>query len=182
MTYDKNESNSEGSGRFEGREEGFGRGRWGRGPYGNGGFERGFNRSSDNGGDWLNWARQPGFHPLKAVATVGAFALFPPLGVLTLGYFLWTSRRGWGPAYAGQGFEGRGFGGRCGGGHRGMGRWSTGNDVFDAHQREQFMKMREERHAFHDYRMAEKKKRDQQAFDDFKAAEAAKPAEEKKSE
>ena len=176
MTYDQNANNSEGSGRSDGRGEGFGGGRWGRGPYGHGGFDRGFNR---DGGDWMNWARQPGFHPLKAVATIGAFALFPPLGVLTLGYFLWTSRRGWqgGP----QGFAGPGFAGR-GCGHRGMGRWSTGNDAFDEHQREQFMKMREERHAFHEYRMAEKKKRDQQAFDDFKAAEAAKPTDVEKKE
>ncbi len=63
-----------------------------------------------------------------------------------------------------------------------MGRWSTGNEAFDEHQRAQFMKMREERHAFHDYRAAERRKRDQEAFDAFRAAEAAKPTDGDKKE
>ena len=169
MSYDRNDDKSEGSGRSEGHRGGFGRGGWGRG------FDQ-------HNGDWLSWARQPGFHPLKVVATVGAFAVFPPLGVLTLGYFLWNSRRGWGhgPQFAGGPAAWSGRGGRCGGGR--MGRWSTGNDAFDEHQREQFMKMREERHAFAEHRMAEKKKRDQDAYDAFRAAEAAKPADVEKKE
>lgn len=181
MTYDRNDEKSEGYGRSDAERGGFDKERFSKEGFGRGGWGRG---GFDRHGDWLNWARQPGFHPLKAVATVAAFAVFPPLGVLTLGYFLWNSRRGWGPqAYAGgASFEGRGSRGRCGHGGRMMRRWSTGNDAFDEHQREQFMKMREERHAFHEYRADARRKRDQEAFDAFRAAEAAKPAGEDKKD
>jgi hypothetical protein len=100
---------------------------------------------------------------------VAAFALFPPLGVLTLGYFLWTSRHGWqgGPAYAGGPGMMRG---RCGG--RGMrGPW-TGNQAFDEHQWAVINKLREERRAFWEFRKAERVKRDREAYDSFRAAQA----------
>ncbi len=97
MTYDKSNSESDGYRGFDG-PRGHG---WSRGP--------------QWGGDPLGWAKQSGFHPLKAVAVVAGFALFPPLGVLTLGYFLWNSRRhAWchgGSAYSG----GIGMMGRCDG-------------------------------------------------------------------
>ena len=157
MTYDKNEDKSVPYGRFEGQRgerHGTEQADHGRGHYGRDGFRGGFDRA-----DWLGWARQPGFHPLKAVATVAAFAIFPPLGVLTLGYFLFTGRRGWGhgpQSFAGgPGFAGRGG---CGGGR--MRRWSTGNEAFDDHQRETVEKLREERRAFHEYSAGERRKRD----------------------
>ena len=87
MTYDKNEEKSGSYDRSGDERGGFDRGRFGKEGFECGGFGRGgwgqggFHR---DGGDWLSWARQPGFHPLKAVATVAAFAVFPPLGVLTL--------------------------------------------------------------------------------------------------
>ena len=160
MTYDKNSSESDGYRGFGGSHDGF------SGPHGRGGW-----RGSQWGGDPLAWARQPGFHPLKAVAVVAGFALFPPLGVLTLGYFLWNGRRhAWGhggPAYAG----GRGMMGRCGG--RGP---FTGNQAFDEHQMEQITKLREERRAFHEHRAAARAKRDQEVYEAFRAAKAEKPA------
>jgi hypothetical protein len=152
MTYDKNSEGSESYGRSHGP----------RGP-------------SWGGSDPLGWAKQPGFHPLKAVATVAAFAVFPPLGVLTLGYFLWNSRRGWqqgGPAMAGGPGSWRG---RCGG--RGMRGPFTGNQAFDEHQMETINKLREERRAFQEHRAAERAKRDTEAYEAFRAAQAAKPAE-----
>ncbi|MBG1230848.1 DUF2852 domain-containing protein [Aestuariivirga litoralis] len=179
MTYDRNEDKSDASGPNDGQRGNHWRGTEGRG-FGRGGFgQRGFG-PGDSGGydrDWLSWARQPGFHPLKVVATVGAFAVFPPLGVLTLGYFLWNSRRGWGHgghAFAGGPGSGEGRG-RCGGGHRGMRRWSSGNDAFDQHARETMEKLREERHAFQAFSDAERRKRDQEAYDAFRAAPPAKP-------
>ncbi len=151
MTYDKNNSESDGYRGFGGH----------RGP-------------QWGGHDPLGWAKQPGFHPLKAVATVAAFVVFPPLGVLTLGYFLWNSRRGWqgGPAMAGGPNSWRG---RCGG--RGMRGPFTGNQAFDEHQMEEINKLREERRAFHEYRATERAKRDQEAYEAFRAAQAQKPAE-----
>ena len=177
MSYDKDEDKSGPSDRFghhEGSHRGFEHGNYERGKYGREGF---------SGGDWLNWARRPGFHPLKAVATVGAFAIFPPLGVLTLGYFLFTSWRGWGlgpQSFAGgPAFEGRG---RCGGGRGRMNRWSSGNEAFDEHQREAVEKIREDRRAFHEYRAGERRKRDTEAYEAFRAAEASKPADEDKKD
>ncbi|MDE2385601.1 MAG: DUF2852 domain-containing protein [Alphaproteobacteria bacterium] len=152
MTYDKNNSESDASSHHHGPHGP----RWGAGH------------------DAFGWARQPGFHPLKAVATVAAFAVLPPLGVLTLGYFLWTSRHGWqgGPAMAGGPGMWRG---RCGG--RGMRGPFTGNQAFDEHQMEQINKLREERRAFQEHRAEQRRKRDREAFDAFRAAQAAKPAE-----
>ena len=156
MTYDKNSSESDGYRGSGGSREGF------SGP-----------RGPQWGNDPLGWAKRPGFHPLKAVAVVAGFALFPPLGILTLGYFLWNSRRhAWGqggPAYAG----GHGMMGRCGGrGRRGP---FTGNQAFDEHQMEQINKLREERRAFHEHRTEQGRKRDQEAYEAFRTAQAEKP-------
>jgi hypothetical protein len=151
MTYDKNTENSESSGHSYGP----------RGP-------------SWGGSDPFGWAKQPGFHPLKAVAVVAGFAVFPPLGVLALGYFLWNSRRGWqqgGPAMAGGPGAWRG---RCGG--RGPRGPFTGNQAFDEHQMEEINKLREERRAFHEHRFEQRRKRDAETYEAFRAAQAAKPA------
>ena len=122
------------------------------------------------GGDPLGWAKQPGFHPLKAVAVVTGFALFPPLGVLTLGYFLWNGRRHasgqGGSAYAG------GPGMKHGCGRRGR---FTGNQAFDEHQMEQVNKLREERQAFQEHRAGQSRKRDQDAYEAFRKTQADKP-------
>ena len=148
MTDDKNSSES-------GSSHGF------TGPY----------SSRWHSGDTFAWARQPGFHPLKAVAVVAGLALFPPLGVLTLGYFLWNSKRhAWGqggPAAAGR----HGKMGGCGG----RGRF-TGNQAFDEHQMEEMNKLREERRAFHEHRSAARTKRDQEAYQAFRNAQAQTPA------
>ena len=116
--------------------------------------------------DYLGWARTPGFNPLKAVAVVAGFAIFPPLGAAVLLYFVlhhffWKVRRGHfgesGPAFA--------MGGGCG--HGGRGRW-TGNAAFDQHQAEVMESLRAERQAFQAYRAEVRRKRDQEAYDAFR--------------
>ncbi len=160
MTYDKSNSESDGYRGFGGSR---GRGGW-----------QGSRGSQWRGGETFAWARQPGFHPLKAVAVVAGFALFPPLGVFTLGYFLWNGRphAGWhfGTAYAGGPDMKRGCGGR------GMRGRFTGNRAFDEHQMEQINKLREERHAFQEHRSEQSRKRDQEAYEAFRTAQAEKPA------
>lgn len=158
MTYDKNNENSPPDGRPNHEH----------GPFGG-------HRSHSGGGqgwDGMSWATRPGFHPLKALTVLGGFAIFPPLGVLALGYFLWNSRHRFGHHY-GPGAEqyagGRGMG--CGRG-RGMRGPFTGNAAFDEHQAEAINKLREERRAFFEYRTEQRRKRDQEAYDSFRVAQS----------
>ncbi len=123
--------------------------------------------------DGLSWATRPGFHPLKALTVLGGFAIFPPLGVLALGYFLWNSRHSFARHY-GSGPEqfagGRTMGRGCGRG-RGMRGRFTGNQAFDEHQAEAINKLREERRAFFEYRAEQHRKRDQDAYDAFRTTQ-----------
>ncbi len=127
----------------------------------------GFNRE----GDYLWWAKAPGFNPFKALAVIAGFAIFPPLGIAALVYFIWNSRRHgghWHGAHA----MGRG----CG--HRGrMNR--TGNVAFDEHREKALSELEAERQAFAEHRAEQRRKRDQEAFDAFQAkrkAEGDKPS------
>jgi len=131
-------------------------------------------------GDPLWWAMMPGFHPLKAVAVIAGFAIFPPLGVAALIYFIWNARRsrwGYGPygyASAGPDTMRGGPGGRCG---RGMGRRGmrgSGNSAFDEHQASVLNELAKEREDFATAREDERRKRDREAFEAFKAARAGK--------
>ena len=155
MTYDKNSESSSGPDRFEHHH----------GPYGSH-----YGRYAGSyGWDGLSWATRPGFHPLKALTVVGGFAIFPPLGVLALGYFLWNSRHSFG-RHSGPGAEqfAGPVGHRCGRG-RGMRGRFTGNAAFDEHQAEAINKLREERRAFFEFRAAERRRRDEQAYEAFRA-------------
>ena len=74
-------------------------------------YGHGFRR----GRSGFDWATTPGFHPGKLAAVVVGTALFPPLGLAALAYFLWNHRRyanAGGPMPFAQG-------GRCG--HSGKG-------------------------------------------------------------
>lgn len=113
-------------------------------------------------GDWLWWAKTPGFNPFKLIAVIGGFAIFPPLGVAALVYFLWTGKR-WRHGMDGHRFAGRG----CGHG-RGHGR--TGNVAFDEQQAKAREELDAERRAFEDFRAEQRRKRDAEAFEAFKAA------------
>ena len=123
----------------------------------------------------LDWATSPGFHPGKLAAVVLGTALFPPLGLAALGYFLWNSRRyanADGPTPFAQG-------GRCG--HRGMGgrmgrrgMRSSGNSAMDEHTSKVLNELRETRHEFAEHRAAAKAKRDAEAFAQFQAARETK--------
>jgi Protein of unknown function (DUF2852) len=125
------------------------------------------NPSWDNamhrGRDYFWWARTPGFHPMKLLTVLVGFAIFPPLGIAALIYFLWTGRRGWNERHGGA------YGmGRCG---RRRGR--TGNAAFDEHQKKILAELEEERRAFREHRETERRKRDQEAYDAFRAAKTA---------
>lgn len=125
-------------------------------------------------GDWFAWAKTPGFNPMKAVAVVAGLAVFPPLGVGALLYFMWTGRRHrgpWqGPAYA-MGGGPRGHG--CGWRHHNRG--FTGNRVFDDYQAGVMRDLAAERDAFRAHREDQRRKRDQESFEAFRAAQASKP-------
>jgi Protein of unknown function (DUF2852) len=114
--------------------------------------------------DYFSWAKAPGFHPMKLLALLVGFAIFPPLGIAALVYFLWMGRRGWARG-------GAGFGRGCG-----RGRRHSGNAAFDAHQEKILTELREERRAFHEHRAEERRKRDQAAYDAFRTAQAEKDA------
>ncbi len=120
--------------------------------------------------DYFAWAKAPGINPMKVAAVVAGFAIFPPLGVAALVYFVWKSRRasGWDPAYAaGPGFGSPGHHRHCG---RGRGRW-TGNAAFDEHQADVMQNLRAERDAFRTFRQEQRRKRDQEAYDGFRATQ-----------
>jgi hypothetical protein len=128
------------------------------------------------GKDYFAWAKAPGINPMKVVAVVAGFAIFPPLGLAALGYFIWKSRQsGWShdrAAFAG-GHGGHGHH-RCGGGMGRRGRW-TGNAAFDEHQAEVIETLRAERQAFWAYRQEQRRKRDQETYDSFRAANVPAP-------
>lgn len=122
--------------------------------------------------DPMGWAKRPGFNPMKALAVVAGFAIFPPLGIGALAWFVWNERRwrrgeggfaandGEGPAMCGRGRNGRG--------------WRTGNAAFDDYSAQVMDELAEKRRAFHEFRAEERRKRDQATFDAFQANRAGK--------
>ena len=105
--------------------------------------------------------RRPGHWPLplKALSVAVGFALFKPLGVAALVYFLIEARRRW--RRAGHGGRGYGY-----------------NSAFAAHRRETLDTLAEEERAFADYRRREREARDRETFDRFRSE--PKPADESK--
>lgn len=112
-------------------------------------------------GDMFWWAKTPGFNPFKLIAVIAGFAIFPPLGVAALIYFLWVGKR-W---RHGEGREWRGRG--CGHGRRNHSR--TGNVAFDEQQAKAREELDAERRAFEEFRSEQRRKRDAEAFEAFKA-------------
>lgn len=130
--------------------------------------------------DPMGWAKRPGFNPMKALAVVAGFAVFPPLGVGALAWFIWNERR-WrheNPGFSAYDGEGRRM---CGRGRHGHG-WRTGNTAFDQHSAQVMEDLAAQRRAFHEYRAEERRKRDQAAFDAFQASQASKGDDAAKSE
>ena len=124
--------------------------------------------------DSFGWAKRPGFNPYKALAVVAGLAIFPPLGIAALVWFIWNERRwhrgGHGP---------RGSEGRHGCGHRG-GMRRTGNVAFDEHRAKTLKDLEDEQQAFAEHRFEQRRKRDQEAFEAFQAkrkADGDKPGE-----
>ena len=108
--------------------------------------------------------------PAKALTVAAGFVVFPPLGLATLAYFIYQSRRGWrdgeqgAPAFAGRRM------GRCG--HRHGGRFHregsmTGNSAMDEKRRETLRALDEEAEAFAEFRRKERETRDRESFDRF---------------
>lgn len=116
------------------------------------------------GQDWSSWATRPGFHPGKLLAVIAGFAIFPPLGVAALVYFIWSSKR----AYWAGSADGRANFGGCG-----MRRRGTGNTAFDAHRAKVLEELEAEREAFRAYRAEERAKRDQADFDAFRKTQGS---------
>lgn len=115
-------------------------------------------------GDFFWWAKTPRFNVFKLLATIAAFAIFPPLGIAALVYFLWIGKRmrhgGW------HGHGGHGAGRGCG--HHRMGR--SGNVAFDEHRAKAMEELEAERRAFEEFRAEQRRKHDAESFEAFKAA------------
>ena len=127
------------------------------------GTARGEHPFNHSYGDSFGWAKRPGFNPYKALAVVGGLAIFPPLGIAALVYFIWNEKR----FSRGQG-QRHGFEGRHGCGRRhGMDR--TGNAAFDEHRAKVMKDLEDEQQAFAEHRFEQRRKRDQEAFDAFQA-------------
>ncbi len=105
---------------------------------------------------------------------VTGIAIFPPLGIAALGYFIWKGRRFRqdGHSFGGEGRSFGGFEGRggCGRGNR-MGR--TGNVAFDEHRAKVLNDLEMERQAFAEDRAEQRRMRDKEAFDAFQAKRTA---------
>ncbi len=133
-------------------------------------FAKGRHHFRHSHGERFGWAKRPGFNPVKALALVTGIAIFPPLGIAALGYFIWNGRRFRqdGQSFDGQGRGMHGFEGRggCGRGNR-MGR--TGNIAFDEHRAKVLNDLEVERQAFAEDRAEQRRKRDKEAFDAFQA-------------
>jgi hypothetical protein len=143
----------------------------------------GFRGRFDRDGDYMWWAKTPGINPLKIVAVIAGFAIFPPLGLGVLAYLIWNARR---HAWGAQSLEGHpaqatGSGRGCG---RGRGRMSrTGNVAFDDHRAQVLNDLEAEQQAFAEHRAEQRRKQDKEAFDAFQGTRGSKsvtPADEKK--
>jgi Protein of unknown function (DUF2852) len=125
-------------------------------------------------GDAFGWAKRPGFNPMKAVAVVAGLAIFPPVGLAALAYFIWNERR-----FRREGAESHGHGsmrqGGCGhrrGNRHGLDR--TGIAAFDDHRAKVMQDLEDERSAFEQHRADERRKRDEEAYAAFKVKQANK--------
>lgn len=127
-------------------------------------FRYGHGRRHYGEGDMFWWAKTPRFNVFKLIAVIAGFAVFPPLGIAALIYFLWKGRRmrhgGWG----GHGAHGMHRG--CGH-HRG-GR--TGNVAFDEHRAKAMEELEAERRAFAEFRAEQRRKHDTESFEAFRTA------------
>lgn len=93
--------------------------------------------------------------PAWLVAMVLGFVLFWPIGLIVLGYMLWSGRMGcWGRHRAGRNRRWRREG-------------STGNRAFDAYREETLERLEEERQAFSDFLDRLRMAKDKAEFDQF---------------
>jgi hypothetical protein len=95
--------------------------------------------------------------PFKALLIVGAFLIFPPLGLVVLGYAIWRAGAAFGPKH------------RSGP----LRRTTSGNSAFDAHREEVLTKLAEDAAAFAAYEKAQQEAQDKAAYDSFLAQQNA---------
>jgi Protein of unknown function (DUF2852) len=134
------------------------------------GFAKGRHHFRHSHGERFGWAKRPGFNPVKALALVTGIAIFPPLGIAALGYFIWNGRRFRqdGHSFGGEGRDFGAFEGRRGCG-RGTHMGRTGNVAFDEHRAKVLNDLEAERQAFAEDRAEQRRKRDKEVFDAFQA-------------
>lgn len=108
--------------------------------------------------DWLD---SKGFVAWIATMVLG-FLIFPPIGLVLLGYLLWSGRMGC-------------CGGRKRWGRRGMrgDGERTGNTAFDAYREETLRRLEEEREAFTSFLDRLRKAKDEAEFEQFMAERRA---------
>ena len=106
------------------------------------------------------------------MAVIAAFAIFHPLGIALLAWFVFNAFRGHRYGWSGHGpyafSSAGGPGSRCGR----RGRFSTGNAAFDEHRAKVMDDLEKERQDFAAAQAAERRKRDLEAFEAFKASKA----------
>lgn len=132
---------------------------------------------TDFGADARRFAASMPF-PAKALTVAAGFVIFPPLGIVTLGYFIYQSRRAWRESQGGALGWGDPRMARCGQRDRHrfhQRRGMTGNAALDEKREETLRALDEEAEAFHDFRRKERDARDREAFDRFMKARDAGP-------
>ncbi len=118
--------------------------------------------------DWRWSGRRFGLPlPLKILLVVGAFWVFPPLGIAALAFLLWRSaQRNGGCAFGREGFRHAMDGGAWAGRRRGP---ATRNSAFEERRRETLKQLDEEAQAFEEFERKQREARVKEAFDRFMA-------------
>jgi hypothetical protein len=116
-----------------------------------------------NYGPNADWARHGPPPPVKALGVLVAFLIFPPLGLIALGFLAWKA---WQRYHNGGSASFGPFG------HQGV-----ENSAFRAHRREVLNKLDTEARELAAHERAEREARDRAALDAFRAAQASKAAE-----
>jgi len=111
------------------------------------------------GPDFSNWARRGPPPPVKVLGVVVAFLIFPPLGLLAMGFLGWKA---WQRHQSGETAD---FGP--------FARRGVQNSAFRAHRREVMSQLEAEARALAAHEQAEREARDRETLEAFRAAQAS---------